>query len=367
MTGLDPTTDRDLEYAPTGYAEWIADVKARVRATQYRAARAVNTEVLRLYWSIGRDILERRRNSNWGAKVLDRAAADLRAEFPGMSGFSRTNLHYMSKVAEAWPTEDEFVQRDVEQLPWGHITVLIDRLSTREDRDWYAAQAVANGWKRGLLEHFIKAGLKGATGSAPTNFATALEPPDSELAQELVKDPYVFEHLDVVRRATERDVEQALMDRLQDTLTEFGRGIAFVGRQVRFEVTDHRGRTDELTLDLLLFSIPQLRYIVVELKVTDFQPAFLGQLSAYVGLVDDKVRDKSAHAPTIGILLCTGKNEAIVRYTLANMTSALGVADFDGLPAEAKAALPSARELGAAMQEELARLKALAPGGEEGA
>jgi predicted nuclease of restriction endonuclease-like (RecB) superfamily len=169
----------------------------------------------------------------------------------------------MSKAAESWPTWDEFVHRVGEQLPWRHITVLLDRLETNEERDWYAARAVAEGWTRALLEHFIKADLRGQVGAAPTNFPAALDAPDSELARELAKDPYVFEHLAYVERITERDVEQALMDRLQDTLTEFGRGMAFVGRQVRFTVRDENGRTDELVLDLLLFSIPQLRYLVV--------------------------------------------------------------------------------------------------------
>lgn len=247
-------------------------------------------------------------------------------------------------------------------MPWRHITVLLDRLSTREDRDWYAARALAEGWKRSVLEHFIATDLRHHVGAAPTNFAATLEFPDSELAQELIKDPYVFEHLALVEKVTERDVEQALMDRLQDTLTEFGRGMAFVGRQVRFEVTDEKGRTDELVIDLLLFNIPQLRYVVVELKVGDFQPAAVGQLSAYVGVVEDRLRDKTRHAPTIGILLCTDKNEAVVRYTLANMTAALGVADYEGLPADAKAALPSAQELGAVMQDELAHHALIADG-----
>jgi predicted nuclease of restriction endonuclease-like (RecB) superfamily len=346
---------RVVEGVPVGYPEWIADVKARVRATQFRAARAANTEVLRLYWSIGRDILERQREQGWGAKVVQRAARDLAAEFPGQRGWSRTNLLYMRRAAEVWQTEPEFVHHVGGQLPWRHITVLLDRLNTREDRDWYAARAAAEGWKRSLLEHFIKVDLRGQIGSAPNNFSIALDPCDSELAHDLVKDPYVFEHLAYVERIAECEVEQALMDRLQDTLTEFGRGMAFVGRQVRFAVTDEKGRTDELVLDLLLFSIPQLRYVVVELKVGDFSPAGLGQLSAYVGLVDDKLRDKARHAPTVGILLCTGRNEAVVRYTMANMTSALGVAGFEGLPADALTALPSAEELGAVVREELGR------------
>ena len=348
---LDIHNGGPIEGMPVGYREWLAEVKNRVRATQFMAARAVNTEVIRLYWSIGYDILQRQANQGWGAKVVDRLVRDLRDEFPGQSGWSRSNLLYMRRLAESWPTEELIVQQAAGQLPWGHLMVLLDRLGTREERDWYADRAVAEGWTRSVLEHFLKVGLREQLGAAPTNFDRALPPADSELAQQLVKDPYVFEHLAIVDEISERKVEQALMDRLQDTLTEFGRGMAFVGRQVRFEVTDENGRTDELVPDLILFHIPQLRYVVVELKVGDFSAEHLGQLSAYVGLVDDKVRDETRHAPTIGILLCTGRNEAIVRYALANMSAALGVADYEGLPADAKAILPSVQELQAVINE----------------
>jgi predicted nuclease of restriction endonuclease-like (RecB) superfamily len=337
---------------PVGYAEWITEVKGRVRATQFRAARAANTEVMRLYWSIGHDILVRQRDAGWGAKVLDRASADLRAEFPGQNGFSRTNLHYMSKVAEVWPSENDFVQHIAERLPWGHVMVLLDKLTTREDRDWYAAKAVEEGWNRNVLRHFIASGLRRQIGSAPTNFDIALELPDSELAQQIVKDPYVFEHLAYVDRIAERDVEQALMDRLQDTLMELGLGMAFVGRQYPLTVTDEKGDTDEFVLDLLFFHIPQARYVVVELKVGKFHPAYAGQLGTYVAIVDSQLRDPARHAPTIGLLLCTGKNEATVRFALGSTSVPIGVADYEGLPADARAALPDVEELKAVMFEE---------------
>jgi predicted nuclease of restriction endonuclease-like (RecB) superfamily len=333
---------------PVGYVEWIAEVKARVRAAQFRAIRAANREVIHLYWSIGRDILARQEQFGWGAKVIQKAASDLRSEFPDQQGWSPTNLKYMRMLASAWPIGPQVV----DQLPWGHVRRLIDKLSTREERDWYAERAVAEGWSRNLLEHFIKVGLHKQLGNAPTNFSTALDSSDSELAQQLVKDPYVFEHLAYVKRVTERDTEQALMDRLQETLTEFGRGMAFVGRQVRLEVTDEKGDTDEFVLDLILFHIPQRRYVVVELKIGRFEPAFTGQLGTYVAIVDAQLRDKEWNAPTVGILLCTGKNDATVRFALASSNVPIGVADYEGLPADARAALPSAEELQAVIAEE---------------
>ncbi|WP_051028418.1 PDDEXK nuclease domain-containing protein [Cellulosimicrobium cellulans] len=339
---------------PVGYAELLAELKARVRATQFRAARAANTEVLRLYWSVGRDILDRQRAAGWGSKVVTSLAADLQREFPDQRGWSRSNLLYMRRAAEAWRTEDEFVQQPVGRLPWGHVTVLLDRLTTREERDWYAARAAEYGWSRAVLEHQIKADLRRAVGAAPTNFTEALEAPDSELAQQLVKDPYVFEHLAMVERVAERDVEQALMDRLQDTMLELGRGMAFVGRQVRLTVPDDASdRVDEFYVDLLFFHVEQLRYVVVELKIGPFEPAHVGQLGTYVAIVDDQFRRPEIHAPTIGILLCTGKTGPTVRYALAGTRVPIAVADYQGLPEEARGVLPSAAELEAVIEDEL--------------
>lgn len=344
--------------APTGYAELLADLTDRVRATQVRAARAANTEVMRLYWSIGRDVLERQRVGGWGARVVDRLAADLRREFPEQRGWSRRNLLYMRRAAEVWPTEADFVQQAVARLPWGHVTVLLDRLDTRDDRDWYAARAAAEGWSRSVLQHHIAARTRAAVGAAPTNFADTLVPAESDLARELIKDPYVFEHLAPVTTRKERDVEQALMDRLQDTLLELGRGMALVGRQLRLPLDGGA----EFVIDLLLFHVEQLRYVVVELKVADFSPAHLGQLGAYVAAVDGELRRPRCHRPTVGILLCTGKNAAAVRYSLASSAAPVAVADYQGLPADARAALPSATELQAVVDAELHARRATGDG-----
>ena len=262
----------------------------------------------------------------------------------------------MRQAAEVWPIEAEFVQRSVARLPWGHITILLGKLDTRAERDWYAERAAENGWTRNVLEHHIKVNLRTALGAAPTNFTAALDSPDSELAQQLVKGPYVFEHLGLLERKAERDVEQALMDRLQDTMLELGRGMAFVGRQVRLTVPDdHSDHVDEFYVDLLFFHVTQLRYVVVELKVGKFEPAHIGQLGTYVAIVDDQYRRPEIHAPTVGILLCTGKSGPTVRYALASTSAPVAVADYYGLPADARAALPSAEELQAIVDAESSR------------
>jgi len=245
-----------------------------------RAARAANAELLQLYWSIGRDILERQEQAGWGSRVIDRLAQDLQAEFLDQRGWSRRNLHYMRALAEAWP--QDFVQQPATRLPWGHLLVLLDKLTTRQERDWYAVAAGEYGWSRDVLAHQVATRLLERAGSAPSNFAAALPAPDSELAQQLVRDPYVFDHLALSERVAERELEQALMDRLQQTLLAFGHRMAFVGRQVRFDVDG-----DELVLDLLLFNVEQL-------------PAYVGQLGTYVAVVDDRLRRRDRHAPTVG-------------------------------------------------------------------
>ncbi|MHA7134329.1 PDDEXK nuclease domain-containing protein [Oerskovia turbata] len=338
------------EVEPDGYGELLSRLKERVRVSRVRAARAANTELLRLYWSIGRDILDRQEAAGWGTKVVDRLAADLRAEFPDQRGWSRTNLMYMRRVAEVWPSEQSFVQQAVGQLPWGHVTVLLDRLSETALRDWYAAQAAKHGWSRAVLENQIASQVHQRIGAAPSNFTEHLVPADSELAQQLVRDPYVFDHLGLTGRIHEREFEQGLMDRLQETLLEFGHGMAFVGRQVRFTVDG-----DELIVDLLLFHVEQLRYVVVELKIGQFEPGHVGQLGTYVALVDDRLRKADRHSPTVGILLVAGRNEAVVRYALAGASAPLAVANhtYDSLPPAEQAVLPRADQLQAILDVDL--------------
>ncbi len=281
---------------PTGYAELLEALKERVRTSQVRAARAANTELLRLYHSIGQDILDRQHSAGWGAKVIDRLAADLRAAFPDQRGFSVRNLHYMRALAAAWPDEAVFLQSPSAGLTWSHVTALITRLDERDLREWYAAKAVEQAWSLKVLQHQIATRLHTRIGAAPSNFAAHLPPADSDLAQALTRGPYVFDHLGLSEPVAERQLEQSLMDRLQGTLTAFGHGMSFVGRQVHFPVDD-----TEMVIDLLLFSVEQVRYVVIELKVGDFSPAYTGQLGAYVALVDERLRRPERHAPTVGI------------------------------------------------------------------
>ncbi len=329
---------------PAGYAELLEHLKSTVAEARWRAQRVVNTELIGLYWQIGNAVLQRQHAEGWGTRVIDRLATDLRAAFPQMRGLSRSNLFYMRQMAAAWPQE-AIVQQPVGRLPWGHVTVLLDKLADPDERNWYAAAAVEHGWSRNVLLHQIMNRLHSRTGAAPSNFPGVLPAADSELAQQMTRDPYVLDFLDLAGPVAERDLEEALMTRLQAFLLELGHGFAFVARQYRFEVDG-----DEFSIDLLFFNWAQSRFVVVELKVGRFSPEHAGQLGFYVSWIDENLRDPDRHSPTVGILLCTSRNDSVVRYSLAGTTTPLAVAGYtyDTLPASARTAVPTDTELATA-------------------
>jgi len=298
VSGSDPAL-------PLGYPELLDELKAAVATARLQAHRTVNTELLALYWQIGHKILERQQAEGWGTRVVDRLAVDLRAAFPQMRGLSRSNLKYMRQMAGAWP-RSAIGQQPVGQLPWGHVTVLLDKLVAQAERDWYAASAAEYGWSRNVLLNQIMNRLHQRASAAPSNFTAQLPPADSDLAQQLTRDPYVFDFLDLAGTVAERDLEQALMDRLQAFLLELGHGFAFVGRQYHFEVDG-----DDFYIDLLFFNWAQSRFVVVELKIDKFVPEHAGQLGFYVAWVDDNLRNPDRHSPTVGILICAGRNERV--------------------------------------------------------
>lgn len=329
---------------PNGYTDLLGNLKHRVRAARTAALRTVNTQLIELYWSIGRDVSVQQESQGWGSGVIKRLADDLRAEFPEMKGFSARNLQYMTTFARAWPGA-AIAQQPVAQLPWGHITVLLDKIQPQKDRDWYAAAAVEYGWSRNVLMNMIMNRTLERTGAAPSNFAQQLVAPHSELAQQVAKDPYNFEFLGLSGEVAERDLENALTARITETLRELGPGFSFVGRQVHFDVDG-----DDFYVDLLFFHIEQSRYVVIELKTGKFRPEFAGKLNFYVALVDDVLR-RDHHNETIGILICGSKNDRSVRYSLGRATSPMAVAayTYDSLPMEVRQGLPDAEHLTAAL------------------
>ena len=333
---------------PAGYAEWIADVKLRIRAAQQRAALAVNKEMLQLYWQIGRDIIDRQAVAGWGTGVLSRIEADLRVEFPEIRGFSQTNLKYMRMFAEAWPDLSAMGQRFVDQLPWGQNITLLTKLKTREERLRYAACAVEHGWSRPLLTHHIELRTLEREGKAVTNFDQRLPKPQSDLARETLKDPYRFDFLSLGSEAEERDIEAALVTHITKFLLELGAGFAFVGRQVHLEVG---GR--DFYIDLLFYHLRLRCFVVLELKAVEFEPEHAGKLNFYLSAVDKQLCHEHDN-PTIGLLLCKTNNRVIAEYALRDVNKPIGVAEYQlvqALPAQLEANLPSIERLEAELTE----------------
>jgi predicted nuclease of restriction endonuclease-like (RecB) superfamily len=306
-----------------------------------RAALSVNRELVLLYWGIGRDILSRQQSEGWGAKVVDRLAHDLLRAFPGMAGFGARNLKYMRALAEAYP-DQQFVQQVVAQLPWGHNVRILEMVKVPEKREWYIRQAVESGWTRNVLVHQIEGDLHRRQGRALTNFQRTLPAPQSELAQELLKDPYNFDFLTLGTEMLERDLERGLIDHLRDLILELGKGFAFVGNQYHLEI----GGQDYF-LDLLFYHLRLRCYVVIDLKIEEFRPEFAGKMNFYLSAVDDLLRHVD-DAPSIGLILCKEKNRIVVEYALRDTGKPMGVAQYrltESLPERLQSELPTSHDL----------------------
>lgn len=332
---------KEMAMMPADYGQWLADIKNRVLTARQRAALAVNAELVSLYWHIGRDILQRQATQGWGSKVIDRLGRDLREAFPEMKGFSRANLMYMRAFAEAW-TDFEIVQQTVGLLPWGHNVLLLNRIKEQEARLFYVQKAIAENWSRTTLEVHIKNRLHERQGKAVTNFAVRLPAPTSALAQETLKDPYLFDFLSLGEDAQEWDIENALMQHITRFLLELGNGFAFVGRQYRLEVNG-----DEFFIDLLFYHTRLKCYVVVELKATAFKPEHAGQLNFYLAAIDAQVKAPDDH-PTIGLLLCKTQNRLVAEYALSGIDKPIGIAEYElvrALPEPLVTNLPTVEQL----------------------
>jgi predicted nuclease of restriction endonuclease-like (RecB) superfamily len=345
-----PVLARRSDALPADYPRFLAEIKARIADARTRATLAVNSELIRLYWEIGHEILDREQREGWGAKVVNRLAADLRREFPDMTGLSLRNLRYMRAFARAWPAESpsSIVQQAAAQLPWAHNMVILDKLKDADDRIWYASQAVENGWSRSVLRTQISTDLRGRQGSALTSFDHALPEADSELVRDAIKDPYNFEFLGLSPKAKERDLEQALLNDVQSFLMEMGRGFALVGRQFPLRVTDEEtGEDHEFFIDLLFYNYLLRRFVVIDLKVEDFKPEFTGKMGFYLTAVDQLERQPSDE-PSIGLVLCPGRSKTVTEWALRTVDAPVAVARYttneitltQTPPPEMKPALP---------------------------
>jgi len=326
---------------PFGYPEFLQELKTRIRGAQVRAALAVNRELVLLYWSIGRDILVRQGTEGWGTRVIDRLAHDLQNEFPGIEGFSLRSLKYMRSFAAAWPDEP-IVQQVAAQLPWGHHMVLLGRTKDAPTRLWYLQAAVEHGWSRNILVHMIKGGMHEREGQSLTNFSRTLPPEGSDMAEQILRDPYNFDFLTLRGGFKERELERGLLIHLRDLLLELGRGFAFVGSQVPLAVGD-----DTFYVDLLFYHLRLHSYFVIELKTGKFKPEYAGKLNFYLSAADDLIRTPQ-DGPTLGLLLCEGRNGAVVEYALRDVAKPIGVSTYRvtrELPAPLRQDLPSIEDL----------------------
>ena len=366
------------------YADLLTDIKVRIRQAQVKAALSANAEMIFMYWDIGRMIARRQQREGWGKGLLKRLANDLKSELPEIKGFSERNIQLMIQFQDEYPNlfpipqrpvaelqgsplaheirppavaklgsvsdESQIAQQVVAQLPWAHNVILIQKLKDLPIRLWYARQAIAQGWSRDTLSAVIKSAAHKRQGSAVTNFEVCLPAPQSELAHQLLKDPYIFDFLTLEEPFHERELETGLVQHLEKFLLELGQGFAFVGRQYRLEISDK-----DFYLDLLFYHLKLRCFVVIELKKGDFKPEYAGKMNFYCSAVDDMLRH-DADQPTIGLILCQTKDRILAEYALRDIHKPIGVSDYEltrALPENLKSSLPTIEELEAELQSEV--------------
>ncbi|MFH1562429.1 MAG: PDDEXK nuclease domain-containing protein [Nitrospirota bacterium] len=328
---------------PDNYAVFLDELKNRIRTTRVYVALSANRELVLLYGDIGKCILEQQTREGWGAKVIERLAYDLKKEFPEIKGFSSRNLKYMRAFAAAWPDREK-VQQLAAQIPWFHNCIIIDKIATAEEREWYILQTIQNGWSRSILEMQIENDLYQRQGKSITNFERTLPPLQSDLAQQITKDPYVFDFLSLRDDYNERVLEQGLIEHVQRFLLELGAGFAFVGRQIHLEVGG-----EDFYIDLLFYHLKLRCFVVIDLKAREFIPEYAGKMNFYLSAVDDLLRHPE-DKPSIGIILCKSKNRIITEYALRDIRKPVGVSGYitkmvESLPEKFKGVLPSPEEI----------------------
>jgi len=364
------------------YAQWLSEIKSRYRSAQIKAAVKVNAEQLLFNWQLGRDLVTRKAEEQWGAGVVEQLSMDLQAAFPKSKGFSTTNMWYMKQWYEFYSTRDAAEKlhqlggelqipenqlstilaqpmRELEfpqvfgLVPWRHHVEIISKCQSIDEALFYIKKTIEGGWSRNTLMNCIKGHYYENLGGAITNFADKLPSPQSELAQAITKDTYDFGFISLEEGYKEEALETELEKQLTRFLLELGTGFAYMGRQKQLIIA---GKTRKL--DMLFFHILLNCYVVVELKAVPFQPEFAGKLNFYVNAVDDLIKTPSQN-PTIGLLICSNKDETEVQYAFNGITTPMGVASYDNVQVKRlQEQLPSVEELKARirlLEEELQR------------
>ena len=340
----------DLRNFDQSYIDFLNNLKIKIKTAQIKASLSVNTEMILLYWDIGQTILDRQKKEAWGAKIIDRLSLDLQKSFPNMKGFSARNLKYMRKFAESYP-DFQIVQQLVAQLPWGHNIILLDKVKSEQERLWFANQTIKNGWSRNILIHQVESGLyqRQAVTKKTTNFDTTLPAPQSDLAKQMLKDPYKFDFLTIGEKIQERDLEKELVKHITKFLLELGSGFAFINNQYHLEVAGQ-----DYYIDLLFYHLRLRCYIVIELKIGKFKPEYAGKINFYLSAIDDLLKQPTDN-PSIGIILCKSKDRVIVEYALKDMSKPIGVSEYklvESIPEELKTDLPTIEEFEAELSND---------------
>lgn len=330
------------------YKELFKEIKNKIKSSQLKAVVKVNKELIQLYWEIGCSIQIKQEEEGWGASVIERLAKDLQNAFPGIEGFSRANIFRMKAFFSAYANVAQAV-RQIDSLPifgipWGHNVIIIQKIKNDKERIWYASKTIEHGWSRAVLDKWIKSDLYRREGKAFTNFQNTLSPSQSCLAQQTIKDPYVFDFLTLHNDHVEKDLEDGLVSHIQRFLLELGQGFAFMGHQYPVEVDG-----DTSYIDLLFYHTKLRCYVITELKARAFKPEDAGQLNYYLSAVYDTLKNQEDN-PTIGILLCKSKNKIKAEYAFRHINRPMGVVEYEAMltkavPEELKSTLPTVKEI----------------------
>ncbi len=342
------------------YKIWLESIKSKIFTSRIRIALSVNSEVIRFYYMLGKEISIATKNSEWGSKLIPQLSNDLKSEYPDVKGFSTRNLKYMrffydfysdeigqQSVAQLENTDvsqniSVFDKYKIDQIPWGHNINIFTKAKDLDEAIFYINETIENGWSRDVLALQIKSNLYSRQGKSITNFETTLPAPRSDLAKQTLKDPYTFDFMAMTKPYNELDVEKKLVENISKFLLELGKGFAFIGRQYHLEVDG-----SDYYLDLLFYHTKLKCYVVIELKNTAFKPEYTGKLNFYLSAVDTLIKAEDDNE-TIGILLCRDKKKIETEFALRGMTKPMGVSEFnltEFLPDDLKGSMPTVEEI----------------------
>lgn len=340
--------------SPKEYIKFLEHIKTNIQQAQLRAASSITKELTLLYWQIGKELTAKTESDGWGTKVIEKLAVDLGKAFPGITGFSHRNIFRMQAFFLAYEKVPQAVAEiknlPIFNIPWGHNSVLIEKVKNTKERLWYAEQTIKNGWSRAVLSMWIESELYSRQGKAVTNFKATLPNPDSDLATQILKDPYNFDFLTMDEKAREREIEKGLMTHIQKFLLELGQGFAFIGRQYPIKVGEK-----DFFIDMLFYHIDLRCFIVIELKAEEFAITNVGQINFYLSAVDSLLK-REGDKPTIGLLLCKSKDNYVAEYALRDVNKPIGISIYqtklvESLPKEFKSKLPSIAEIEAELEK----------------